>query len=298
MIIDIDKNSGYCFGVTNAVKTAEQYLSQYGSLYCLGDIVHNDAELKRLSKLGLTEITYNEFKNLSNCTVLIRAHGEPPETYQIADQNNIKLIDATCPVVLNLQRKIKNNYLDHPDLQVVIAGKHGHAEVVGLLGQIQNNGIVISKMEDLDKIDYHKPSCLYAQTTFNIDTFKLFISEIQQRYNNLGNDHLFTFQDSICKQVSHRKKAITKFVEHYDLVLFVSGEKSSNGQQLFQECKSYNPNTVFVSSYEIFDQISLEGINSIGICGATSTPMWLMEETKMALFKKLEKDHQHNDSMQ
>lgn len=298
MIIDIDNNSGYCFGVTKAVNTAEQYLAQHGSLYCLGDIVHNDAELKRLSRLGLVEITYDDYKKLSNCTVLIRAHGEPPETYQIATQNNIKLIDATCPVVLNLQKKIKNNFSDHPDLQIVIAGKQGHAEVVGLLGQTQNNGIVISKMEDLDKINYHKPSCLYAQTTFNNDTFKLFISEMQQRYHDLGNDHLFTFQDSICKQVSHRKKAIIKFVENYDLVLFVSGEKSSNGQQLFQECKSHNPNTIFVSSYEIFDQISLEGITSIGICGATSTPRWLMEETKMGLFKKLENDHQLDDSMQ
>jgi 4-hydroxy-3-methylbut-2-enyl diphosphate reductase len=298
MIIDIDKNSGYCFGVTNAVKTAEQYLSQNGSLYCLGDIVHNDAELKRLAHLGLKEIDYETFKNLSDCTVLIRAHGEPPETYQIAEQNRIKLIDATCPVVLNLQKKIKYNFNDHPDLQIVIAGKQGHAEVVGLLGQTNNNGIVISKMDDLNKIDFTKPSCLYAQTTFNIDTFKLIINEMQQRYHNLGNEHLFTFQDSICKQVSHRKKAITKFVENYDLVLFVSGEKSSNGQQLFQECKSHNSNTIFVSSYEIFDQIPLDGITSIGICGATSTPMWLMEETKEALFKKLKKDNQLNDSMQ
>jgi 4-hydroxy-3-methylbut-2-en-1-yl diphosphate reductase len=289
MIIDIDRNSGYCFGVTNAVKTTEKYLSEHPKLYCLGDIVHNDAEVARLSNLGLVVINYEEYSKLTDSTVLIRAHGESPHTYQIAEKNRITLIDATCPVVLNLQKKIKSNFDSNPNSQIIIAGKPGHAEVVGLLGQTNQNGIVISQIEDLDQINYQIPSILYAQTTFNDDTFLILVNEIKKRYHDLGNDDFYVIHDTTCKQVCHRMKAITKFVENYDLVIFVSGEKSSNGLQLFQKCKSQNPNTFFVTSYETLNQIPLQGIESIGICGATSTPMWLMENVKNALFEKLKK---------
>jgi 4-hydroxy-3-methylbut-2-enyl diphosphate reductase len=287
MEIAIAKNAGFCFGVTNAVKTAEKYLSKHDSLYCLGDIVHNDAEGDRLAQLGLQELTLEEYKKLKNTTVLIRAHGEPPETYQFAHENNIELIDATCPVVLNLQKNIKKIFEKDPSKQIAIAGKHGHAEVVGLLGQTNQQGMVISKIEEIDKIDFTRPLVLFTQTTFDVDYFMQMVEEIKQRYQNLGKEKMFSFFDTTCKQVCNRKKQILKFVENYDLILFVSGEKSSNGLQLYNKCKENNPNSYFVTSMEIIDLLSFDKVQSIGICGATSTPMWLMESVKDKVIEKL-----------
>lgn len=287
MEIEIAKNAGFCFGVTNAVKTAEKYLSKHDSLYCLGDIVHNDAEGERLSDMGLIQIDYDQFLHLKNTTVLIRAHGEPPETYKIAQDNNIELIDATCPVVLNLQKNIKKLFEKDPSKQIVIAGKHGHAEVIGLLGQTNQQGIVISKMNEIDKIDFTRPLVLFTQTTFDVDYFMQMVDEIKRRYQDLGKENMFTYFDTTCKQVCNRKKQIIKFVEKYDLIVFVSGEKSSNGLQLFNKCKQLNPNSHFVTSMELFDILPVETAKSIGICGATSTPMWLLEQAKEKIIEKL-----------
>lgn len=289
MEIEVAKNAGFCFGVTNAVNTAEEYLFDHKSLYCLGDIVHNDKEEERLSKMGLIQITYDQFLTLKDCTVLIRAHGEPPETYQIAEKNNIQLIDATCPVVLTLQKKIKKMFLSNPERQVLIAGKKGHAEVIGLLGQTNQNGIVISKKEDLDLIDFSKPSVMYTQTTFDVDFFMLLVNEIQRRYDEKGLGNIFTYYDTTCKQVCYRKKQIEKFVEKYDMIVFVSGVKSSNGLQLFNKCKQINPNSHFISNLESVELLPYNEAKSIGICGATSTPKWLMEQVKQKLIELSQK---------
>jgi len=289
MEIQIARSAGFCFGVTNAVKTAEKYLSKHKSLYCLGDIVHNDAEGERLAQMGLHEITLEEYMKLKNTTVLIRAHGEPPETYEFARENNIELIDATCPVVLNLQKNIKKIFEKDPSKQIAIAGKHGHAEVVGLLGQTNQQGMVISKIEEIDKIDFTRPLVLFTQTTFDVDYFMQLVDEIKKRYQALGKENLFTYFDTTCKQVCNRKKQIIKFVENYDLIVFVSGEKSSNGLQLFKKCKQLNPNSHFVTSMELFEHLPIETAKSIGICGATSTPMWLLEQAKERIIEKLNK---------
>lgn len=287
MEIEIAKNAGFCFGVTNAVKTAEKYLSKEDTLYCLGDIVHNDAEGERLAQMGLRQITLDEYKNLKNTTVLIRAHGEPPETYKIAQENNIELIDATCPVVLNLQKNIKKFFEKDSSKQIAIAGKHGHAEVIGLLGQTNQKGIVISKIDEIDKIDFTRPLVLFTQTTYDLDYFMQLVDEIKKRYKELGNEKYFQYFDTTCKQVCNRKKQILKFAEKYDLIVFVSGEKSSNGLQLFNKCKQINPNSHLVTSMELFEQLPIETAKSIGICGATSTPMWLMEQAKERIIEKL-----------
>ena len=287
MEIEIAKNAGFCFGVTNAVDTAEEYLSKHKTLYCLGDIVHNDAEGERLFNMGLIQITYEQFLHLKDTTVLIRAHGEPPETYTIAQENNIRLIDATCPVVLNLQKKIEKVFSSHPDQQILIAGKKGHAEVIGLLGQTKQNGIVISKKDDIDQIDFMKPAVMFTQTTFDVDQFMQLVQEIEKRYRNAGSADLFSFHDTTCKQVCNRKKQIEKFVEKYDMIVFVSGEKSSNGLQLFNKCKLINPNSHFISNLESVELLPYKDATSIGICGATSTPKWLMEQVKNRLLELL-----------
>lgn len=288
MEIVIDGNSGFCFGVINAVQTAEQKLLENKPLYCLGDIVHNDKEVERLADLGLVVINYEEFKNLNNTRVLIRAHGEPPETYQIAQENNIELIDATCPVVLNLQNKIKENFLSHPESQTLIFGKQGHAEVVGLQGQTVQKGIVISNLKDIDQIDFTKPSYLYAQTTQDFDLYQEIIKKISYLYQQQGNEHLFHFHDTVCRRVSHRSIQIKKFAKKFDLIVFVSGEKSSNGLYLYNLCLKENSNSFFISKIEQLESISFVNVSSIGICGATSTPMWLMEEVKLNLIQKID----------
>jgi 4-hydroxy-3-methylbut-2-enyl diphosphate reductase len=277
MTITIDTNSGFCFGVIHAIKTAEQYLQQYHTLYCLGDIVHNNEEVSRLTKLGLKIITIEQLKNLHDTTVLIRAHGEPPTTYQIAKENDITLIDATCQVVSQLQKKIKSDVELNPETQILIVGKAGHAEVEGLLGQTNHIGWVISSLKDLAYIDYSKPAKLYAQTTQSIENYEAIAHEIHEAYRQRGNEHLIEIENTICKRVNNRAKEINEFASRFDAVLFVSDKKSSNGLFLYEVCKKQNPNTFFISSENQLQDIDFKYYNTIGICGATSTPVWLME---------------------
>ncbi len=290
MEIVIDQNSGFCFGVINAVKTAEKLLLEQKPLYCLGDIVHNDEEVERLTNLGLVIINYDQFITLKNTRVLIRAHGEPPEIYNIAESNHIELIDATCPVVLNLQKKIKKNNIKYAESQTLIFGKPGHAEVVGLQGQTENKGIVIASFKDIDKVDFTKPSYLYAQTTQDLEVYNELVDRIRESYQKLGNLHLFHSFDTICRRVSNRALQIKKFAKKYEMIVFVSGEKSSNGLYLFNLCLKENKNTHFISNIEQFEALSVDNVSSIGICGATSTPMWLMEEVKNRIIKKSQSD--------
>ena len=277
--IVVDQNSGFCFGVINAIRTAEKYLMEHNTLYCLGDIVHNSEEVQRLSDMGLQIIDYEQFKSLRDTTVLIRAHGEPPETYRIAEQNNIRLIDATCPVVLKLQKRILGEHQNNTSgKQILIYGKKGHAEVVGLLGQTENTGIVISSPEDIDGIDFSRPSILYSQTTQSLENYRKLIEAIQSRYLSEGHADWFKHEDTICGKVSSRAKQIADFASSFDVILFVSGEKSSNGLYLYNICKEHNPNSFFLTNVEQLQQLDLSQADSIGICGATSTPMWLMQQ--------------------
>lgn len=287
MIVDIDKDSGFCFGVVFAIKKAEEEIKSGEKLYSLGDIVHNNRELNRLEEKGLISISHEEFSKLKNCKVLIRAHGEPPETYAIARKNNITLIDATCPVVLKLQKNIKKGYeeINKRDGQIVIYGKKGHAEVNGLVGQTDNKAIVIETVDDLDKLDYKRPIILYSQTTKSVDGFKE-IKEIIERKieQNTTEKTLFLANDTICRQVSVREPKLKKFAKKYDVIIFVSGKKSSNGKMLYSICKSENNRTYFVSDESDIQDDWFKEIDSVGICGATSTPRWLME--KIANFLK------------
>lgn len=274
--IEIDAKSGFCFGVVNAIKKAEEELAKGGVLYCLGDIVHNNLEVDRLEKLGLRTINHEEFANLKDVRVLLRAHGEPPSTYQIAKKNNIEIIDASCPVVLRLQKKIHDKY-DHEkdkNTQIVIYGKNGHAEVNGLLGQTGSTAIVIEKKEDLERLDFSKNICLFSQTTKPLDGFQEIIDIIQSR---MVGDASFEFFDTICRQVSNRIPNIKEFAQKHDIILFVAGEKSSNGKVLFAECKKYNSNSYFITTPDDIDPNIVRQSASIGICGATSTPKWQME---------------------
>ena len=279
MNVEIDNNSGFCFGVVYAIQRAEEELAKNEKLYCLGDIVHNNVEVKRLESKGLITIDNEEFKKLHNCKVLIRAHGEPAETYKIALKNNITLIDASCPVVLRLQNKIKNGFdnFTNPDQgQIVIYGKKGHAEVNGLVGQTQGKAIVVSSLDDLDKIDFSKPINIYSQTTKSPEGFNLIIKEIEKRINK--KDISFISNDTICRQVSSRDKKLRNFAKKHNVIIFVSGKKSSNGKMLFEVCKKENPQTYFVSDYDDVNADWFANTNSVGICGATSTPKWLMEK--------------------
>ena len=278
-IVEIDSKSGFCFGVINAIHQAEKALEEKGSLYCLGDIVHNGAEVSRLNAKGLVTISYEQFKDLHDCTVLLRAHGEPPETYEIARQNDITIIDATCPVVLALQKKIKNAYKEalKKNGQVLIFGKPGHAEVIGLLGQTDNSAVVINKIEDLDSVDFSRPLVLFSQTTQNIHDLKIIQDEIALRARAVGNTD-FVCHDTICRRVANREADLIQFAQKFDTIIFVSGKKSSNGKVLFDICKKINANTYFVSHSTDLDKINFTLHKSVGICGATSTPKWLMEE--------------------
>jgi 4-hydroxy-3-methylbut-2-enyl diphosphate reductase len=282
MKVEIDDNSGFCFGVVNAIQLAEKELEKSELLYCLGDIVHNSAEVDRLKTKGLVTINHDELKTLKNCKVLLRAHGEPPETYKIALENNIQLIDASCPVVLRLQKNIKTGFDDILDKggQVVIYGKEGHAEVNGLVGQTNGRAIVIGGEDDLTKIDFSKPINLFSQTTKSIEGFYKIEKEIRKRMIEVqGNDDvLLISNDTICRQVSHRQPQLREFVKNHDVVVFVSGKKSSNGKMLYQVCKDENDNTYFVSDETELDKSWFIKASSVGICGATSTPRWLMEK--------------------
>lgn len=287
MYIEINAESGFCYGVVKAIQKAEKELNSTGTLYCLGDIVHNGAEIKRLEALGLTTINHEQLKQLHDCKVLIRAHGEPPSTYQIAQANNIELIDASCPVVMRLQQRIKNGYelSENTDTQMVIYGKTGHAEVNGLVGQVpEGHAIVINDESDLDKIDYTKPIQLFSQTTKSIEGFQNIQRIIKDRLKELGKDagHL-KINDTICRQVANRVPNLKKFAAQFDVVIFVSGKSSSNGKQLFEICKASNERTYFYSGMEPFDPQWIEGAQSVGICGATSTPRWLMEQVEQKI---------------
>lgn len=278
--IEIDSGSGFCFGVTTAIKKAEEELAKGTQLYCLGDIVHNGMECERLKRMGLITINHEEMSRLHDATVLLRAHGEPPATYQLAKDNNIEIIDATCPVVLQLQRRIKAQYESQPDSQIVIFGKNGHAEVLGLVGQTQGHAIVIEKFEDVMQLDFTRNIYLYSQTTKSLDEFHRIINYIQQ---HISDGATFQSFDTICRQVANRMPNIKTFASRHDLVLFVCGHKSSNGKVLYGECKSVNQNTYQIEGPSEIDPSWLKGIATVGICGATSTPKWLMEQCRDAI---------------
>ena len=282
MKVIIDKYSGFCFGVVYAIQMAEEELTNSGQLYCLGDIVHNNMEVDRLNKLGLEIINHQQLKELRDCKVLIRAHGEPPETYQIAINNNIKLLDASCPVVLKLQHLIKEGFEEIKDIngQIIIFGKMGHAEVQGLLGQAGGRAIVVDSIDDLTQIDFLEPIYMYSQTTKRPKAFKDLQEEIIKRKEIVGNSDSVKFivHDTLCRQVSSREPQLKQFAKENDIVVFVSGKKSSNGRMLFQSCLEVNINSYFISDV---DEIKLDWFSrkvKVGICGATSTPRWLMEK--------------------
>lgn len=270
--VHIDSNSGFCFGVIYAIQMAEDILEEQGYLYCLGDIVHNDEEVERLRQKGLRIIDYTQLRELRNEYVLIRAHGEPPSTYQLALQNNLTLVDASCPVVLKLQNRIKTSF-DKKE-KIFIYGKHGHAEVLGLLGQTNNEAIVFESLDELLRHELPQNITLYSQTTKSTDNFYRIKGELETQGYTVDSN------DTICRQVSNRDKELRVFARRFDKVVFVSGTKSSNGRVLYQVCKDTNPNTFFVSKVEELQPDWFVSGDSIGICGATSTPMWLMEQVR------------------
>lgn len=282
MRVEIDRNSGFCFGVVTAIRKAEKELDNSGQLYCLGDIVHNAREVERLQEKGLKTITHDDLGKLKNVKVLLRAHGEPPNTYSIANKNGIEIIDATCPVVLQLQRRIKKTYnefnekwedIKHRPL-IVIYGKNGHAEVNGLVGQTNGEAVVIQDKNEIDKLDFKRDIILYSQTTKSLAGFREIIEEIKKR----KKEGSFEFYDTICRQVANRLDKMKEFVLSHDVVIFVSGAKSSNGKVLYELCREVNSNTFLISDESQFDCSMVVGAKSVGVCGATSTPLWLMEK--------------------
>lgn len=285
--IEIDESSGFCFGVVTAIRKAEEELARGGTLYCLGDIVHNSREVERLKELGLVTINHEEFNRLRGVKVLLRAHGEPPETYATARRNGIEIIDATCPVVLQLQKRIKQEYADGDGgngKQIVIYGKNGHAEVLGLVGQTAGKAIVVENLGEVQKLDFSKDIRLYSQTTKSLDGFREIVDYIRQ---HISPQATFEYHDTICRQVANRIPNIRRFAAAHDLIFFVSGKKSSNGKMLFDECLRVNPNSHLVDSAAEIDHALLSGASSIGICGATSTPKWLMEEISEAIERRI-----------
>ncbi|MDR1200858.1 MAG: 4-hydroxy-3-methylbut-2-enyl diphosphate reductase [Tannerellaceae bacterium] len=285
--VEIDSGSGFCFGVVNAIQSAERELDSTNSLYCLGDIVHNSLEVERLKALGLHTIGHEELALLKDKTVLLRAHGEPPSTYEIAQKNRIKIVDATCPVVLRLQQKIHKCYQESKETnaQLVIYGKKGHAEVNGLVGQTDRTAIVIEKIEDLDKLDFSRDIILFSQTTKSLDGLR----EIEQIIRGRISPHVrFKSFDTVCRQVANRLPGIKKFASTHDWVYFVAGEKSSNGKMLFEECLKANPDSVFISNAQEITKPLPSHVKNVGVCGATSTPKWLMEEVAVRI-KELNK---------
>lgn len=282
--IEIDSSSGFCFGVTTAIQKAEEELAKGNTLYCLGDIVHNGKEVERLHARGLITINHEQLKQLHDVKVLLRAHGEPPETYETARRNNIEIIDATCPVVLQLQKRIKKQYDANPEAQIVIFGKNGHAEVLGLVGQTHSKAIVMEKLEDVRLLDFGRDIYLYSQTTKNLDEFRRIIDYIQ---SHISPDATFRSFDTICRQVANRMPNIASFAARHDIIIFVSGRKSSNGKVLFNTCKSVNPNSYMIEGPGEIDSSWIEGVTSVGICGATSTPKWLMEQCRDSIIERI-----------
>lgn len=277
LAIEIDSGSGFCFGVTTAISKAEEELSKGNTLYCLGDIVHNGMEVERLAGKGLVTINHDDLRHLHDVKVLLRAHGEPPETYELARRNNIEIIDATCPVVLQLQRRIKSQYDANPDAQIVIFGKNGHAEVLGLVGQTNNTAVVIESFDEVGKLDFTRDIYLYSQTTKSLDELHSIIGYIQK---HISPHATFRSFDTICRQVANRMPNISAFAARHGLILFVSGRKSSNGKVLFNECRRVNPNSHQIERAGEIDMEWVRNVSTIGICGATSTPKWLMEECR------------------
>lgn len=275
--VEIDEGSGFCFGVVTAIHKAEEELAKGVTLYCLGDIVHNSREVERLKAMGLITINHEEFSQLHNAKVLLRAHGEPPETYAIARKNNIEIIDATCPVVLRLQKRIKQEFRkeDFEAKQIVIYGKNGHAEVLGLVGQTGGQAIVIESAEEAKKLDFTKSIRLFSQTTKSLDEFQEIVEYIKL---HISPDATFEYYDTICRQVANRMPNLREFAATHDLIFFVSGKKSSNGKMLFEECLKVNANSHLIDNEKEIDPSLLRNVESIGVCGATSTPKWLMEK--------------------
>ena len=282
MTVEIDSNSGFCFGVVTAIKKAEEELDNSGHLYCLGDIVHNAGEVERLCGKGLVTITHDELSRLKDVKVLLRAHGEPPLTYKIATDNNVEIIDATCPVVLQLQRRIKKAYDEGVEAEknggakplIVIYGKNGHAEVNGLVGQTNGEAVVIQDLDGINILDLDRDILLYSQTTKSLEGFRQVVEEIKKR-KHTGK---FEYFDTICRQVANRMEKMREFARNHEVVIFVSGAKSSNGKVLYEKCREVNPNTHLISSSSELDPAWTQGADSVGICGATSTPLWLMEK--------------------
>ncbi|MBR4811144.1 MAG: 4-hydroxy-3-methylbut-2-enyl diphosphate reductase [Bacteroidaceae bacterium] len=286
MKVEIDLESGFCFGVLSAIGKAEEELNKGDELYCLGDIVHNGIECDRLQKLGLKTINHDQFKTLCGARVLLRAHGEPPSTYRTAQNNGITLIDATCPVVLKLQQRIHRQYqeLDPATQQIIIFGQKGHAEVLGLVGQTDGKATVIESIDDIDRIDFGKDIFLYSQTTKSAYSYNQLIEKIAEK---VPSDRKFVHNNTVCGQVSHRRENISQFASRHDIILFVSGRKSSNGKVLFNECLNVNPKSYMIEGKEDIDFKKLEGAESVGICGATSTPKWLMEECRDYILSRI-----------
>ena len=292
MQITIDENSGFCFGVTTAIETAEREL-QKGQLFCLGDIVHNGQEVERLDTLGLETIDYDDLRTLHNVRVLLRAHGEPPSTYHIAKRNNIEIIDASCPVVLHLQKRIRETYQalhgKNTGAQIVIFGKKGHAEVIGLEGQTNNTAIVIEGLKDLYQVDMKRPIYLFSQTTKSVEEFHAIVKAIEENRQQ-GEESVFEYHDTICRNVANRVKKLQDFARSNDVVIFVGGKKSSNAKVLFNNCLEVNSCTIFVSSEADITPDILEQCHKaekVGICGATSTPKWLMEDVKKCIVESV-----------
>lgn len=281
MVIDIEDNSGFCFGVVNAISKAESELAK-GELYCVGDIVHNDSEVCRLADMGLKTISVSDMANMSGKRVLFRAHGEPPASYELAKSRGLEIIDASCPVVLNLQRAIKGAYEEIKEIGglVVIYGKHGHAEVVGLVGQTDGNALVVDKLDDLKNVDFNVPIRLFSQTTQSLEGFK----ELAAKMKEMGGDNVKVY-DTICRKVANRIPQVSKFAAEHDVLFFVSGEKSSNGKQLYEVCKGVNPRSYFVQGADDIELSQFKGAEKIGISGANSTPRRLMDEIKLKIEK-------------
>jgi len=279
--IEIDEHSGFCFGVTAAIEKAEKELANHPVLYCLGDIVHNSDEVERLRSKGLVTITHAELSSLHNVCVLLRAHGEPPSTYELARQNGIRIIDATCPVVLRLQKRINDAYHTPAPPQIVIYGKAGHAEVNGLVGQTDGNALVVNDNSSLDNIDTSQPLALYSQTTQSLDGYR----NMHRRLSELAGEDNVKCHDTICRQVATRAERLSNFAKTHTVVLFVSGKKSSNGRVLYDRCRQANPRTYLISNADEISSSWLTDADSIGVCGATSTPRWLMEQVRDAACK-------------
>jgi len=282
MKVEIDKNSGFCFGVVNAIQKAEEELKK-GVLYSIGDIVHNSLEVERLKSLGLVTIDHDTFSKLTHCRVLFRAHGEPPSSYEIARKNHIEVIDASCPVVLNLQQKIREafEFLKKEGGQIVIYGKRGHAEVNGLVAQTNGEAVIVEHVKDIELVDFSRPIILFSQTTKSLEGFTEIVKKVQEK----AQDSVVV-NDTICRKVVNRIPQLRAFAVQHDVVLFVSGEKSSNGKQLFAVCRAANPRTYFIQGIADLRAEMFKGARSVGISGATSTPHWVMESVAEELKKK------------